>query len=84
MTGVPQWPTASSISSFKYMMIGNENGNSESLFQLKENYFIERSEFWMNLRDRFKLNSWETGNSAVLRISSTFIVILLAILKILC
>ncbi|KAG5668734.1 hypothetical protein PVAND_016661 [Polypedilum vanderplanki] len=58
--GIPQWPTINNITSFKYLQIGNENGKTESLFQLKENYYIERAELWMNLRNHFKLNSWES------------------------
>ncbi|XP_070491172.1 juvenile hormone esterase-like isoform X2 [Chironomus tepperi] len=58
LPSLPQWPAASGTS-MKYLQIGNENGNSQSLFQLKENFLTERADFWMNLREDHKLNSWQ-------------------------
>lgn len=50
------------------MQIGNENGNSNSLFQIKENHImLPRADFWMKLREDYKLNSWISGNNSVMR-----------------
>jgi hypothetical protein len=78
---LPQWPPASGTS-MKYLQIGNENGNSQSLFQLKENFLTERSEFWMNLREEFELSSWQKGNAFKKEFSLILFVPLLFLLKI--
>lgn len=78
---LPQWPAASKTS-MKYLQIGNENGISQSLFQLKENFLTERSDFWMNLREEFKLNSWQKGKAIKKELSLLLFVPLLFLLKI--
>lgn len=78
---LPQWPSASGTS-MKYLQIGNENGNSQSLFQLKENFLTERSEFWIKLREDFELNSWQKGNAFKKELSLILFVSLFFSLKI--
>lgn len=78
---LPQWPSASK-NSMKYLQIGNENGISQSLFQLKENFLTERSDFWIKLREDFKLNSWQKGKAPKKEISLLLFVPLLFLLKI--
>ena len=81
LPSLPQWPTATRTS-LKYLQIGNENGNSQSLFQLKENFLTERSDFWIKLREEFKLNSWQKGNAIKKELSLILFVPLLFLLKI--
>lgn len=57
LPNVPQWPIATTLP-FDYMQIGNENGNSDKLFEVKNNLFEARAEFWMNLRQKYQLNRW--------------------------
>jgi plasmid maintenance system antidote protein VapI len=40
------------------MQIGNENGKSMELYKIKEGMFEERSSFWMELREKYRLNTW--------------------------
>lgn len=57
----PEWSTASEYPLWlparkfplDYMMIGNNNGNSEKLLSMEKDLFPDRFEFWMKLRKSF-------------------------------
>jgi hypothetical protein len=55
---VPTWPSVNSLP-FDYLQIGNENGKSTRLFQIKNGLFTERGNFWMDLRANYSLNRWK-------------------------
>lgn len=41
------------------MKIGNENGKSNNLMEMKEDLFAERMAFWMQLYKKYGLISWD-------------------------
>lgn len=41
------------------MQIGNENGESKKLFQMKKDLLPKRGEFWMKLREEYNLRTWK-------------------------
>lgn len=57
----PEWSTASEFPLWTparkfpldYMMIGNQNGNSEKLLSMEKDLFPDRFAFWMKLREKF-------------------------------
>jgi hypothetical protein len=56
--------------------MGNENGNSQSLFQLRDRHdLVERGEFWIQLRKDYDLNSWLGGNNNSILLHSCTILI---------
>ena len=42
------------------MLIGNENGESKKIFEMKKDLYPKRAEFWMNLRAKYGLKTWKT------------------------
>lgn len=42
------------------MLIGNENGESKKIFQMKKDLYSERAEFWMKLKEKYNLRTWKT------------------------
>jgi hypothetical protein len=44
------------------MQIGNENGNSDKLLQMKKGLYEERTAFWKRLRDEYGLREWKTDD----------------------
>ncbi|KAG5668733.1 hypothetical protein PVAND_016660 [Polypedilum vanderplanki] len=54
----PFWTPASKFP-LDYMQIGNENGLSKKLLQMKKNLYPERVRFWTELREKFALHNWK-------------------------
>lgn len=42
------------------MVLGNENGESKKLFQMKKDLYPKRAEFWMKLKEKYGLRTWKT------------------------
>ena len=44
------------------MRIGNENGNSEKLLEMKKDLFTKNTKFWINLLKKYGLRVWKNEN----------------------
>lgn len=44
------------------MRIGNENGKSKNLLEMKKGLFEKNSKFWIELREKYGLRVWKSGN----------------------
>lgn len=60
-TTIPKWPIATSVP-FEFMQIGNENGKSSNLFKINKGLYEDRANFWMKVREDYKLSRWNGGN----------------------
>ena len=60
-TELPSWSPASKFP-LDYMRIGNENGNSEKLLEMKKDLFTKNTKFWINLRKKYGLRVWKNEN----------------------
>lgn len=57
----PTWSSATKLP-IDYMRIGNENGNSDKLLEMKSGLFEENSKFWIELREKYGLKVWKSEN----------------------
>jgi carboxylesterase type B len=55
----PFWTPATKFP-LDYMQIGNENGKSKELFQMKKDLYPERLKFWSDLKEQYNLKVWKT------------------------
>ncbi|CAG9809984.1 unnamed protein product [Chironomus riparius] len=55
---LPYWTPASKFP-LDYMQIGNENGKSDKLLEMKKDLYTEHAEFWIKLREKYGLRAWK-------------------------
>ncbi|KAL7015755.1 hypothetical protein ACKWTF_016653 [Chironomus riparius] len=60
-TELPSWSPATKFP-LDYMRIGNENGNSDKLLEMKKDLFAKNTQFWINLREKYGLKVWKNEN----------------------
>lgn len=54
----PYWTPATKFP-LDYMRIGNENGNSDKLLEMKKDLYAKAAEFWIKLREKYGLRVWK-------------------------
>lgn len=60
----PIWPLATGFP-LNYMQIGNENGKFDSqILQPRVDFYSSRANFWMELRNEYRISSWLEGSSS--------------------
>jgi hypothetical protein len=60
---LPFWTPASKFP-LDYMQIGNENGASDKLLEMKKDLHPERAKFWSELRQKFALHNWKLDDKS--------------------
>jgi len=46
------------------MKIGNSNGNSDELLEMKKDIYSRNTQFWINLREAYGLRVWKNENKS--------------------
>ncbi|KAL7019624.1 hypothetical protein ACKWTF_011182 [Chironomus riparius] len=57
-TDLSSWSPATKFP-LDYMRIGNENGNSDKLLEMKKDLFAKNTQFWIKLREKYGLRLWK-------------------------
>ena len=57
----PLWSPATKFP-LDYMKVGNLNGNSAKLLEMKKDLYSRNTQFWIQLRETYGLRVWKNEN----------------------